>query len=372
MTYLQKPFAATLRFVTFPALSPLLLGLGLSLSGCGMPGAPQPPSLNLPQPVVDLKAVRNGNQVDLQWTMPRRNTDQVLLKDPVQVRVCRADSPQASCSLASTLFVHPAVGGSFQDTLPATLASGKPRPLRYYLELTNSRGRSAGPSNRAAVVAGQAPAPVEALTAEVHKNGTLLRWKADPADPTPVRLHRLLLTAARPSTNAPLAPLPEVANQNLLVTTTVEQGRALDRSTHFGSTYEFQAQRVARVQADGATVELAGAFSSPVRIEVKDLFPPDQPSGLVAVGAVDDQQGVAIDLSWLANTEADLAGYIVYRAESDSGWQRVSPEKPLAGPAFHDAAVLPGHSYRYTVSAVDLQGHASTHSAEARETAPQP
>ncbi len=58
----------------------LAVGLCVLLPGCGTPGAPQPPSLNLPAPVEDLSAIRTGDQVALTWTMPRRNTDKTLLK----------------------------------------------------------------------------------------------------------------------------------------------------------------------------------------------------------------------------------------------------------------------------------------------------
>src|SRR5258705_12915941 len=45
------------------------------LLGCGTPGAPQPPSLNVPKPVGDLQAVRKGDTVYLRWTVPTETTD---------------------------------------------------------------------------------------------------------------------------------------------------------------------------------------------------------------------------------------------------------------------------------------------------------
>ena len=51
----------------------------LFVAGCGTPGAPQPPSLNLPDRVEDLAAVRTGVTVSLTWTMPKKNTDKLLL-----------------------------------------------------------------------------------------------------------------------------------------------------------------------------------------------------------------------------------------------------------------------------------------------------
>jgi fibronectin type 3 domain-containing protein len=78
----------------------------------------------------------------------------------------------------------------------------------------------------------------------------------------------------------------------------------------------------------------------------------------------------AIDLSWQPVTDADLAGYAVYRREGDGDWQRISPAGPLVPPAFHDPQVQPGHSYRYAVSSIDQGGHESARSTETEETVP--
>ena len=67
----------------------IALAAGLLATGCGTPGTPLPPSLHLPDPVTDLTAVRNGDQVSLTWTMPRKNTEKILLKGDIAVRICR-------------------------------------------------------------------------------------------------------------------------------------------------------------------------------------------------------------------------------------------------------------------------------------------
>jgi fibronectin type 3 domain-containing protein len=41
-------------------------------------------------------------------------------------------------------------------------------------------------------------------------------------------------------------------------------------------------------------------------------------------------------------------------------------------PAFHDAQVRPGHTYRYAVTAIDQGGHESARSTETQETVPNP
>jgi hypothetical protein len=357
------------------------------LTGCGMPGAPQPPSLNLPVPVSDLSAVRTGDEVALTFKLPRRTTDKVELKAPVTARVCRSETSSGPCNAIATLQFAPASDGTYSDALPPALASGSPRPLNYFIELVNRKGRSAGPSNIAAVLAGQAPAAVADLTADVRKDGVILHWSpallsASP-DSTPValRLVRTLLTpSVKKPDQGPLSAPAEPPVRNLLVPSAAS-GRALDSDIHFGHSYEYRAQRVARVTVNGKALELAGPLSAPVRVDAADTFPPSVPQGLAAV-ATSGENGnpTAIDLNWQPVTDAGLAGYIVYRRDTSAGenagqvasWQRISPAQPVIGSGFHDTDVQPGHSYAYAVSAIGQNGRESSRSAETQETVPSP
>jgi hypothetical protein len=316
--------------------------------------------------------------------MPRRDTDKVLLKGDVTVRICRNESAAAGCSAAATVQFAPETAGSFTDALPPALSEGAPRVVTYFVELDNRKGRTAGLSNGAQILAGEAPAAIDGLAAEMRRDGVLLHWAPAPSNVTPVavRLMRRLvsLPAPAPATSrvaeGPLAPRPEPAERNLLVEPDSHLDRALDGNIQFGETYEYRAQRVARVIVNGKTLELAGPLSSPVRIEAVNMFPPAVPRGLAAVATAGAEgAGPAIDLNWQPNTEADLAGYVVYRREAaatESNWQRISPAQPVEAPGFHDANVQPGHTYRYAVSSVDQQGHESKRSPEAEETVSAP
>jgi hypothetical protein len=356
------------------------LAFVLALSGCGTPGAPLAPSLNLPDPVNDLAAARTGNRVTLTWKMPRKNTDKLLLKGAVPVRVCRKEAAESCVAVPGNLLLAPNAAGAFTETLPPDLASSTPRPLTYFVELLNRHNRSAGLSNPAVVLAGQAPPPVAALTVTVIKAGVVLRWDSNQQQPnTAVRLHRKLLipVAAKQKTErGSLAPVPELVDQNLLVepvSDPAQANRALDKDIRFGESYEYRAQRIARITVGEKTFELAGPLSDPVRVEALDVFPPAVPTGLAAVATL-GQPGTetAIDLSWQPVTDPDLAGYAVYRREGDESWQRISPAQPVVSPGFHDIHVQPGHTYRYTVTAIDQGGHESARSAETEETVPNP
>jgi hypothetical protein len=320
---------------------------------------------------MDLSAIRAGDQVSLFWTMPKKNTDKLEIKGEVTVRVCRQEGV-GPCVDSGTVTMAPGAAGSYSETLPALLSTGPPRVLKYFVELKNRNGRSAGLSNAVETLAGGPPDPVRGFTAEVNKAGVVLSWTPD-GEKAAVRLQRKVLTPPATKTQQGLmAPQPEPLEQNLLIED-VRQGRALDKSIHFGETYEYRAQRVARLTVSGNTMELAGELSPPVRVEAKDVFPPEVPTGLAAVATTGENGSeAAIDLSWTPDSEADVAGYVVYRREGDAAWDRISAAEPVVGPAFHDAHVQVRHTYIYAVSAVDQGGHESARSAETRETVPNP
>ena len=352
---------------------------GLALSGCGTPGAPQPPSLRLPGVVEDLTALRAGDHVTLHWTSPKKTTDHLLIAGSIVAQACRREG-SGECRAAGTVTVAPGAEAEFRDTLPANLMSGKPRMVSYFVELKSPKGRSAGLSNAAAILAGEAPAAIDGLSAEARADGVALHWKG--VDGTPVRLHRRLVAGAPPAKdkkshpNLMSAPA-EAELRDLLVETDERHPNgldgALDKTAQFGESYEYSAQRVERVAVEGKTLELAGEISAPVRVDVIDNFPPAVPQGLAAVAVPDEK---TIDLSWQPDTEGDLAGYIVYRSEaggnSAGGWVRVSGAQPVASPAYRDKTAETGHTYRYKVSAIDQTGHESAGSAEAQETMPNP
>jgi len=360
-------------------------GMAAVFTGCGTPGAPLPPTLKLPDPVTNLAAVRNGDQVSLAWTMPRKNTEKLAIKGSIPVRVCRKEASNTCQPLTANLSFPPEAKATFTETLPAALASGPARPLTYVVELLSPRGRSAGPSNGAPVLAGEAPAPVTGLSATLRKGGVVLRWNPESGAPqnTVIRLHRTLLTPPGQSEAKPasqqglLAPPKELVEQSLLVDSPAQPDRApnrtIDKTIRFGETYEYLAQRVARATIEGQAVELAGPLSDPIRVEAIDTFPPAVPMGLAAVAtAADSAGGPSIDLSWQPVAESDLAGYAVYRREGDGAWSRISPPQPVVGPGFHDPQVEPGHTYRYAVTAIDQLGHESARSEEAEEPVPSP
>jgi hypothetical protein len=349
------------------------------LSGCALAGNPQPPTLWLPAPVKDLSAARAGNEVHLHWTMPRVTTDKVTLKGPQRAHFCwswapgaRAKSAAAPCKAAGDGNFAPEKPAEVSLPLPAELVSGAPRAVAFFVELQNPAGKTAGLSNPALVATGAAPAAVTGLGAETRAEGVVLHWdKAAPEPALVLRIHRdwvKVAEAAKPNESVGAA-LPE--QQTLEVNLDSEDaGEALDGSAILDHTWRYTAERVLHVEVDQHTLEIAGTASTAVTIEAKDVFPPQVPHG---VAAVVDEQAHAIDLSWMPDSESDLAGYVVYRRDVAAGEtaERISGAKPVVPSSFSDAAVVPGHRYGYAVSAVDRDGNESARSQEVEEELPQ-
>jgi len=72
---------------------------------------------------------------------------------------------------------------------------------------------------------------------------------------------------------------------------------------------------------------------------------------------------------WAPVTDADLAGYNVYRHEEGGQAVKINSEL-VKTPAFRDSNVAAGKKYFYSVSAVDLRGNESARSEEASESVP--
>ncbi|HXO37997.1 MAG TPA: hypothetical protein VN872_05145, partial [Candidatus Acidoferrum sp.] len=138
----------------------LLLALS-SLLGCGVPGAPLPPSADIPRFVGDLKAARKGDTITLTWTVPTETSDGELIRKPGKMLVQRALSSGVNSDLRfqtiSELPLPPALKEGHgdqavaKDTLSDALRSGTADFAVYMVLAQGHNGKSFGLPNRVSV-----------------------------------------------------------------------------------------------------------------------------------------------------------------------------------------------------------------------------
>ena len=360
-------------------LAGLIVGglLTLACCACGTPGAPQPPSLNLAIPVDDLTAARRGNKVDLEWTLPRKNTDHTNIKHNPVTRICRHEGAglMASCDVVAE--VQPPTprapqkekGGPppgevrihYVDTLPQELGLSDPAGfVMYAVEEMNARGRSAGLSNQVPIPLVPVIAAPDKVSAEVSAEGVRVSWSG-PAPPNPPAGVTYRYRIMRRPVGAPA----------YIVLDDVEPaatGSYRDKTFAWEQKYEYRITTLGEVRAEGQTGAVEGEDSPAVEVFTRDIYPPAEPAGLQAVFSSVGQKPF-IDLTWAPNGESDLAGYNVFRWTAGGQPRKLNTNlAPVS--SYRDENVEPGKTYFYAVSAVDLRGNESPRSASASETVP--
>ena len=155
-------------------------------------------------------------------------------------------------------------------------------------------------------------------------------------------------TADKPA--APTAPL----NSALLTTPVFTDPRV-----------EFGAERcyeVRRVEMAG-TVAIESAPSGPTCVKLVDTFAPAAPRMLQSVAS-----GTTVNLIWEANSETDLAGYMVLRGEAPGDKLAPLTKTPMTDASYTDSTVRRERTYVYEVIAVDKAGNQSAPSNRVEDT----
>ncbi len=362
-----------------------LTALCVLLAGCAQMGPPLPPSLELPKPPTDLRAVRKGNRVTLSWSEPRLTTDRQSVRYLGPTLVCRSlESEITTCGNPTTTLPAPSAApqksasarratqksGSLRpgpqtctDILPANMQQQDPgAEITYAVEVLNRSARGAGLSNRVHVPAIVTLPPPSDLAAELTGDGVVLTWtSAGESQNVPGVQHRYRIYRSDESSGK-----DAIAGEVPLA----ESGPAhfTDSSFEWEKTYLYRVTAVSIVKRPDGEVQVEGDDTLPVRVIAHDVFPPSVPAGLQAAYSGEGQKPF-IDLIWAPVTNADLAGYNVYRSEANSAAIKLNSEL-VKSPSYRDSAVAPGKTYSYAVSAVDVRGNESPRSGETSEPVP--
>ena len=355
----------------------LMALVAAAFTACGTPGVPLPPSLELPKQVADLRAVRKGDKVYLVWTVPTETTDLQPARQVGVTKVCRSvDSAMSRCENVvgqvppaptpapappkdKSANASPKARAAYTDMLAPEQLQNPAAQATYAVMVFNTDGHSAGLSNQVKVPAAPALPPPPDFNAHLTADGVALSWNTVAEQPVAGMRH-VIRVYRRPEG----ATTDTIAGEVPAGTSSyVDQGFEWQKS------YDYRATVVTFVAATGgAESQVEGDDTPVVRVVATDVFPPGVPSGLQAVASGVGQPPF-VDLIWAPDSEADLAGYNVYRHEEGLPPARINSEL-VKTPAFRDTTVTPGKKYFYAVSAVDARGNESQRSEEASEAVP--
>jgi hypothetical protein len=367
----------------------LLLIAVLLMVGCGAPGEPLPPAPPIPAAISDLTARQVGDAVVLTFTMPRKSVMGETLKEVPTLEILRGSLKPDGAPDPKSFHVVDTVPGvlvanylqqgkvQFSDpTPPAKTGDHAWETLVYSVRTRVSEKKSSGSSNEVSLSLYPVPAPIDSLDARVTESGIQLQWSVPThtsgGEPlAPVEEYHLYRGELDPSAAEGMTkdPLHQVVWKSPLLridATSVPQ--YLDAGFDYEKTYGYLVRSV--ISAGGTPLE-----SSDSRIAVitpKDTFPPVAPQGIVAAVLPEaSPASVVVDLSWSINVEPDLAGYRVYRSESEDQRGELLTPGLLLTPAYRDNSVRGGRRYWFIVTAVDRSGNESAPSRAAAVEIPQ-
>jgi hypothetical protein len=393
-------------------------------AACGKKGPPLPPLVRLPSAPADFKAERRGDTVDLLFTVPAANTDNtrpanvarvdvyaITSRDAVppdqivkrgtrvgSVEVKAPRDPDAAVDEDEPADVESLEGSglnqgahvrlaealtpaALEPPAPSRAGSGRPSPsattdgpllparaaplTRSYVAVGVSTRDRKGPFSKTMPVPLVPPPPAPGRPAVTYDE------KAIHVDWEPVAGR---VPIQRPAQDEELPSTPIGAEAPAISYYVYDAGArpAPVRLTEAPiSESEFSDPRIVwgeercyAVRAVATVGELAveSDAAPPVCETLRDTFAPAPPSNLQS----SPLEG-AVNLIWDANTEKDLAGYLVLRGETADALAPIT-DTPIQVTTFLDR-VPAGVRYTYAVKAVDTAGNASEASRPVEETA---
>lgn len=327
----------------------ILIAVLMLLPACGRRGDLVIPGTVLPEAPSGLMVDPRGDAVILGWGVPAKDTSGGPLTGLAGFTVMRAalpeDTGECPCQFERAGFVDMETPGKdavvsggrvvYSDSGPGLVPGGR---YAYKVVPFNADGFSGPESNTVKVRLLGLPAEPGGLMAAPGNRGVTLTWHAPAADVSggPVddiagyNVYRSMDKDAPPA--RPVNPAP-VAGDSYE-----------DAGLVNGTAYYYRVSALRGAEPPYTEGDPAG----PVSATPADTVPPSVPTGLRAVPG----EGRVL-MSWDPDTEADLAGYIVYRKGPGDSEPKEAGRTGPGWITWEDAGVASGGEYTYSVSAFD-------------------
>jgi len=371
----EAPKARRANSIAFFFLS--LIAISALAAGCGVPGEPVPPSPPIPTAIKDLTAKQLGDGVLLSFTLPNKSTLGERLTQTPTMEVFRgklqSDGTPDLRSFRQVDVVPASVLGSYvkqgsveflEAVSPDEIRADPGELVVYNVRTRVSERKISADSNLVKVNLYPVPERIGKIDLKETERSLKLKWNAplqtSGGAPLPaISEYRVYRGEVDPASVAETEKDIHLAiwKLPLLLIASPKEPEYEDKGFDYGKTYAYVVRSV--VNEEGAMRE--SGDSVPVVVTPKDVFPPEPPRDVVAaVLGEGPGKAAVVDLSWSLNVETDLAGYRVYRSESEGARGTALTPEPLPTPAYRDTAVQSGHRYWYSVSAVDRAGNESS------------
>jgi fibronectin type 3 domain-containing protein len=335
----------------------LLLATSFISVSCGRVGDPLPPIRQRALQPETVRVVQNGDSLLLTWPKPTANALQQsrIIRAEILRREETTDTPRR---LVETDFVEQAriIGTintrdilafegtilQFADPLPLDSPVINPR-YRYAIRYIRLAEAALPLSNYAFVdPVRQIARPPAMLQTQQFQDKIQISWNPPTANldnstpPVVLGYNIYRRNGQQPFGNQPLNSTP-------LMATMFE-----DRQFRFGQKYSYMVRSISA----GRDGQIESPSSMEITINATDTFPPTAVTNVTGASAA----GI-VSLFWPANSERDLRGYYVYRAElanaARSDWQRLTPAA-ITTTTFRDERAIVGKTYYYFVTALDV------------------
>jgi hypothetical protein len=330
MTGLQNS-AVTLAYAC--RLSRLSLAAAMLLPvGCGYIGAPLTPLANVPTKISDLAAIQRGAALIVHCSVPTHTTENVFIKTPVKLDLRIGPAGDNFNAAEWSAHAKPVADPEVKDgiatyRIPTREWTGK--EVAIGVRAVGSNGKQSEWSNYEMLPVVAPPETPSAPEVKDTAIGEHIAWTGRGDQ------FRVLKRTGD--------------EENYIIAVTAAGHEWTDTAIEYGKSYTYMMQAL----VDAGNKKVAESdLSKPVTCTPKDTFPPAVPSGLRA-----DPAPNSVALVWEPDTEADLAGYRVYRSVGDGPWQKLADVNTV--PSYSDATVEHGKTYHYAVSAFDKTGNES-------------
>jgi len=340
-------------------------------TACGVSSPPLPPERPGRVNAAQLTATQRGAQIIVKWSIPPARRTGVKLQRIDIYRLAEPRTPGASTTTLDSFREGASIVGfiplsgtangdqTFIDTVDLSKATRlNDTRFLYSVVYINQEGQPLGFSDLTAIepvtVIPDAPTDLRVMPSQEQLTVT---WQA-PAknidNTAPTEISGFNVYRSDSTTKGVLRPL------NATPITGTEYN---DHAFEFGTEYTYTVRAITTVRGN----QLESADSHPVTIKPVDIYPPAAPTSVTIASA-----NGTISLFWPSNTEPDVVGYNVYRAESantpDGQWiklnGRLLPHPPTS---FTDDRVQIGKRYYYKLTAVDRFGNESQRSEAVSE-----